>query len=71
MHELANANPVAVNLRRLRTAQAVTLHTLAVNSGVSMRTIAYIEAGTANPRLDIIAKLADALGVTTVELLAA
>lgn len=70
VQELANANPVGTNLRRLRAEREITVETLARNSGVSVRTIAYIEGGTGNPRLSIIEKLADALAVSPADLLA-
>jgi transcriptional regulator with XRE-family HTH domain len=47
----------------------VTLQTLAERSGVSTRTIKYIEGGGGNPRLDIIEALAQVLGVPVSELL--
>lgn len=71
VQELADANPVASNLRRLRTAQEVTIETLARTSGVSVRTIKYIESGEGNPRLSIIEALAAALSVPVTDLLSA
>lgn len=61
--------PIRANLRRIRTDRQVTIESLAATSGVSVRTIKYIESGDANPRLSIIEALADALNCTAAELL--
>lgn len=60
---------LGLRLREVRHSRAVTLQTLAERSGVSTRTIKYIEGGGGNPRLDIIEALAQVLGVPVSELL--
>jgi XRE family transcriptional regulator, fatty acid utilization regulator len=55
-------------VRQVRLDQGLTVDTLAERSSVSSRTIAYIESGQWNPRLDIIESLAQALGVPLSEL---
>lgn len=64
MHE-----PIRDNLRRIRADRQVTIEGLSRTSGVSARTIKYIESGDANPRLSIIESLAAALNCTAAELL--
>lgn len=64
MHE-----PIRDNLRRIRTDRQVTIEGLSRTSGVSVRTIKYLESGDANPRLNIITALASALNCTVAELL--
>lgn len=51
-------------LRRLRGARDLTVRELEVASGVSKSTISVIEGGTANPRLDVLVRLAAALRVS-------
>ncbi len=60
---------LAENLRRRRRAAQFSLGALADQSGVAKGTISTIENGQANPTIDTIAALADALGSTVVELL--
>lgn len=69
VQELANADLVAANLRRIRGVKSLTVEALARESGVSVRTIAYIESGDGNPRLSILDALAGALDVPVVDLL--
>jgi transcriptional regulator with XRE-family HTH domain len=62
---------LGATLRRLRSERSMTVETLAERSGVSNRTIVYIEAGGANPRLDIVEAIAQALGIPVSDLLSA
>lgn len=61
--------PIRDNLRRIRTDRQVTIEALSQVSGVSVRTIKYIESGDANPRLSIVQSLAAALECTPADLL--
>lgn len=54
---------VALNLRRLRHAQALTIDTLCERAGVSKGTIIQVEQARANPSISTLCRLADALGV--------
>lgn len=58
------------NLRRLREARALTQAQVSTLSGVPRPTIAKLEAGSPNPTLHVLARLADALRVTIEEMLA-
>jgi len=57
------------NLRRLRIARHLSLSELARATGMSKATLSGIENGRANPTLDTLAALAQALRVSIVELL--
>ena len=59
---------VARNLRRLRSAQAITQETLAERASLSSRYIGKIEAGAVSPSVTIVGRLADALSVGAEEL---
>jgi XRE family aerobic/anaerobic benzoate catabolism transcriptional regulator len=65
------AGVVAAQTRALRQRRGLTLRELATASGLSIRLLALIEAGSANPTLSSLADLARALGVEVVELLRA
>jgi len=62
---------VSMNVRRFRTASNMSQISLADRSGVSRRTILKLEAGEANISLTGLDQLAEALGVTFVDLVAA
>jgi transcriptional regulator with XRE-family HTH domain len=55
---------VAANARRLRTARGLSLDALAAASGLGRATLARLEAGQANPTIDTLYSIADALGVS-------
>lgn len=61
---------VASNLKRLRQARAMSQVALAVASGISRRMIVALEGGGANISLSSLDRLAAALGVTFVDLVA-
>lgn len=61
---------VGVNLRRHRGAAGLSQAALAERSGISRRTIIKLEAGEANISLSGLDRLAEALGVTFVDLVA-
>ena len=50
-------------LKKRRIRLQVTQETLALLTGVSLRTIKQLEAGKGNPTLETIQKLADVLGL--------
>ena len=62
---------LAANQRRLRVAAGLSQTELAVAASVTKSTVAAIEQGRANPRLDTLETIARALGVEVAELLAA
>lgn len=55
---------VAANLRTIRAARGLTVAALAQASGIGKATLSRIEAGQANPTLETLYALADALGVS-------
>ncbi len=61
---------IALNLRRLRAERGVSLSELARSAGVSKGTLSRLEAGSGNPRIETMANLAGALGVTIDDLVA-
>ena len=62
---------VSANVRRFRTAADLSQAALADRAGISRRTIIKLESGEANISLSGLDQLADALGVTFVDLVAA
>lgn len=62
---------LALRVRALRASRAETLREVAARSGLSLRLLALIEAGQANPTLSSLVDLARALGVDVVDLLRA
>lgn len=56
----------ACKLREERENRKITRKELALKSGVSMQNIYKLEAGTYNPSLDIVGKIADALDMEIV-----
>ncbi len=59
---------VAWNLRRLRTARGLSQESLAVDADVDRTYVSGIERGTFNPTLDLLERVAAALGVDLVDL---
>ena len=57
------------NVRRVRTANGVTLETLAHDVGLSYSYIGEIERGRRNPTLAVVERIASALRVDPLELL--
>ncbi|HEV7341611.1 MAG TPA: helix-turn-helix transcriptional regulator [Sphingopyxis sp.] len=62
---------VGWNVERLRRAQGMTQEQLAERSGFSQQYISGLENGRRNPTVVTLYEIADALGSTPVELLAA
>ena len=56
-------NSIVETLKKRRIRLQVTQETLALLTGVSLRTIKQLEAGKGNPTLETIQKLADVLGL--------
>jgi len=59
----------AANLRRFRHAKGISQEDLAYEADVNRTYLSRLEKGVSYPRLEIIAKLAEALGVEPAELL--
>lgn len=62
---------LAMNVRRLRVERGASQERLAVDSGVDRAYVGGIERQTENPTIDVLDKLADALGVEVSALLEA
>lgn len=62
---------LAWNVRRLRTGRGLTQEKLAVDAGVAAPYLSRIERGVVNPTIDILDRLAAALGVEVDSLLRA
>jgi transcriptional regulator with XRE-family HTH domain len=60
---------LAVNLRRVRKERGLSVQELARRSGVTRQTLIALEAGTANPTLETLMSIAEALGVQSAVLL--
>jgi len=58
-----------MHLKRLREAQGLSLRKLGERSGVHYTKLIKMEAGTVDPRLSTVCRVAKALGVTVSELL--
>jgi transcriptional regulator with XRE-family HTH domain len=54
---------LAKNVRRLRQAKGLSQGALAADAGIDQELVSRIENGTANPELDTLGRIADALGV--------
>ncbi len=55
---------ISVNIKKYRERLGISQDTLSKRADVAFHTIAKIEAGsTADPRIDTVKKIADALGV--------
>jgi len=61
---------VGRNVRQLRLANELTQEELAAKSGVSQQYISGLESGTRNPTIEMLAKLAHAMKVSHVDLVA-
>ncbi|MBL8113180.1 MAG: helix-turn-helix transcriptional regulator [Acidobacteria bacterium] len=61
----AQAETFGERLRRLRQERGLTQAEIAVHAGISRRAFIYYEAEGGTPSPDLLAKLADALGVST------
>lgn len=57
------ARRVGANVRRLRQAKDLTQEDLAGEAGIGMRHLGRIERGEISPTVDLLAKVAGALGV--------
>jgi transcriptional regulator with XRE-family HTH domain len=60
---------LAANVHRLREAKGLSQGALAADAGIYQELISRIENGAANPELDMLGKIAAALGVHPRELL--
>ncbi len=69
MMQLVVSLGIGDRLRRLRRNRLLTQHGLAERAGVSHVTIARIETGQVEPRIDTLRKLAKALDIEPTELL--
>ena len=63
------AEKLGMNLKRIRTEKDVSQVDIARSLGVSRGFVSNLENGKTNPTLATIARLANAIGVTTDELL--
>lgn len=63
------AKIVAQNVRAARAKADLSQEDLAYQAGVDRSYLWGIEGGTRNPTIQVIAKLADALGVTSADLM--
>lgn len=59
---------IAANLRRVRLARGLSVRELAELTGVSKALISQVERGVANPTVEVLSRLATALGLTFGEL---
>ncbi|MDX6739432.1 XRE family transcriptional regulator [Actinocorallia sp. A-T 12471] len=59
---------VAANVRRIRLARGLSLRELSEETGVSKALLSQIERGVANPTIDVLSRVAVALGESFVEL---
>ncbi len=66
----ASDQVLATVVRRLRTNLGMTQETLAFEAGVTLGTLSRVERGITNPAWPTLVKIADALGMTPVELVA-
>lgn len=68
---LGDATPFVLgeNVRRLRKQAKINKQTFALMVGIGRPFLNHIENGTADPRLSVIQRLADALDTTTLDLL--
>jgi transcriptional regulator with XRE-family HTH domain len=70
-HALSVLTHVSANVRRFRVAADLSQAALADRAGISRRTVIKLESGEANISMSGLDQLADALGVTFVDLVAA
>src|SRR5438132_5883094 len=69
-HRAYRPEAMAGNVRGLRVAGGISLDRLAEASGVGRSTLARLEAGQANPTIETLFAIADALGISIGALLA-
>ena len=62
---------LAWNVRRLRISRELTQESLAIDANVAIPYVSRIENGSANPSIEVIDRIADALHVEVDELLRA
>ncbi len=62
---------IAVNLKNIRKSQNIAQERLALEAGVDRTFVSKIERGIGNPSLDVLLRLANRLGVSLSDLLAA
>jgi transcriptional regulator with XRE-family HTH domain len=65
----SEAEKLGKNLKRIRTEKGITQGDIAKSLSVSRGFVSNIENGKTNPTLSTISRLANAIGVTTDELL--
>jgi transcriptional regulator with XRE-family HTH domain len=68
---LAADQTLALVLRRLRLERGITQEAVAFNANVTVSALSRIERGQSNPTWTTLVKIADALDITPVELIAA
>lgn len=61
---------IGANVRRLRLAKGLTQEQLAADAGIDLTYAGGIERGRRNPSLDVLARVAAALGAELPDLLA-
>lgn len=66
----ASDQVLATVVRRLRTDLGMTQEALAFEAEVTLGTLSRVERGVTNPAWPTLVKIADALGMTPVELIA-
>ena len=59
---------VAANVRRVRLARGLSLRDLSQSTGLSKALLSQVERAVANPTIEALARIAEALGLTFVEL---
>ena len=69
MHPRDLRQAFAANLRRFRHAKGISQEDLAYEADVNRTYVSKLEKGVSYPGLEIIAKLADALGIEPAEML--
>ena len=62
---------IAVNLKNIRKSQNIAQEKLALEAGVDRTFVSKIERGIGNPSLEVLLRLANRLGVSVADLVAA
>jgi transcriptional regulator with XRE-family HTH domain len=62
---------IAVNLKNIRKSQNIAQERLALEAGVDRTFVSKIERGIGNPSLEVLLRLANRLGVSVADLVAA
>lgn len=62
---------IAVNLKNIRKSQNIAQERLALEAGVDRTFVSKIERGIGNPSLEVLLRLANRLGVSIADLVAA